>query len=447
MDAGSAKNALVSQLGTHGAEARLLEKALEATEISLVVGELSLLQRKILNVLLEHAKPNLMKEEVHRIPLRHIINTLDYNSNDYGPIRSALDGLPSSRVRWDYLDRSETIRNKKDYGVSAFISQVVFKGDMVEYAYPPFVREMLHSPRRFAVIDLRIQSEFTRSYSLPLYEILKQHVERGETEFYAVKQWRELLGVPSGTIYSEFKHFRSKVLRPAITEVNAASDIVVEPRFRRNGRNISHVSFAVSANPQLPLGLTVHPLQVSLISRMTALGFREDQAEAALRAYDSDYIHQNLIVVEGRQAAGKIKDNAAGYLAKALEKDYRPVQTAKEKQERADARERTERLHRQAVQEQMRAEFSATRIASIKAALVNLSDDKRVHFEEDFAEDLNAVSNKIVLQMFRKSGLKSAMVRAAFYEFVAPTLGFANTRALQEQFLRDRGVDPQEFPR
>ena len=173
---------------------RVVQKALEAIQINVVVGELSLLQRKILNVLLENAKERLGEVEMHEIPFREIVRRLDYNSNDHKPIRAALDELPARRIKWNYLDPG----TEKDYGVSAYISEVKYVGDKVRYAYPPTVREMLHSPRRFAVLNLAVQNAFSRQYSLPLYEIVKQSLDVGETPAYSILQWRDLLGLPKG---------------------------------------------------------------------------------------------------------------------------------------------------------------------------------------------------------------------------------------------------------
>jgi plasmid replication initiation protein len=423
----------------------VVQKALEAIQINVVVGELSLLQRKILNILLENAKSRLSEIEVHEIPFRDIVRRLEYNSNDYKPIRAALDELPARRIKWNYLDPG----TEKDYGVSAYISEVKYVGDKVRYAYPPTVREMLHSPRRFAVLNLAVQNAFSRQCSLPLYEIVKQSLQVGETPTYSIVQWRDLLGLPKGKSYDEFKHFRAKVLNPAIEEVNSNTDVTTEPVFHRQGRNIVSMSFTVASNPQLPLQLECHSARAEeIVARMVALGFKESQARQYLTLYPESYLLENLDVVENRHQKGQLKTNPAGYLAKAFKLDYRPVETAQNKAAReAEARAQVARAKVEArndVYDKLWAEFSLARDEAVKGAVDLLSAGNKTTLEEDFLQEM-LIGNPLVASQYRRSGLKSMIVRSTFQEFAARKLGFGDRRALFTQFVTDKGLDPKDF--
>jgi hypothetical protein len=424
---------------------RLVEKAFEAIQINVVVGELSLLQRKILNILLENAKARLAQIEVHEIPFAEIVARLNYNSNDHKPIRSALDGLPSRQIRWNYLNPG----TEKDYGVSAYISEVKYVGNKVRYAYPPTVREILHSPRRYAVLNLAVQNAFNQKYSLPLYELCKQSLDLGETPVYSVSQWRELLGVPKGTVYDEFKHLRQKVFNPAVDEINGSSDVKAEPVFHREGRHIVALSFTVSSNPQLPLQLASRPTRGrELVERMMALGFKETLARQYLTRYPEEYLVGNIEVVEEKQRKGQLKSNPAGYLAKAIESDYRPVETAAVKAKREEseriqlAREESERK-REGFR-RLSEQFNSARDDAIRQAIEGLDADARTALEEDFLEEV-ARTNPLVARQFRRSGLRSMIVKTSFQEFAATRLGFGDKGALFSQFLSSQGHDPNDF--
>jgi hypothetical protein len=424
---------------------RIVQKALEAIQINVVVGELSLLQRKILNVLLENAKSRLGEVEIHEIPFREIVRRLEYNSNDHKPIRAALDELPTRRIQWNYLDPG----TEKDYGISAYISEVKYVGDKVRYAYPPTVREMLHSPRRFAVLNLAVQNAFSRQYSLPLYEIVKQSLNVGETPAYSVMQWRDLLGLPKGRSYDEFKHLRAKVLNPAVDEINSNSDVTTAPVFHRQGRNIVALSFTVASNPQLPLQLESRsPRAEELVGRMVALGFKESMARQYLTRYPENYLLENLVVVENRHKKGQLKTNPAGYLAKAFELDYRPVETAQKTAERV-AQERSHAARavveaKNDVYDRLWAEFIAARDVAVKQAVDLLSAEQTTTLEEDFVQEVST-KNPLIASQYRRSGQKSMLVKSTFQEFASKKLGFGDRRALFAQFLIDKGLDPLTF--
>jgi hypothetical protein len=424
----------------------VLQKASEVTEIALVTGELGLLARKLYNILLEHAQPNMLTKEVHIIPFRLIIQKLDYRSNDYEAVKRALTSLPTTQVRWDYLDRGDIkARDKsargRDFGVSAFVSQVVFDSEFVKYAYPPFLRELLHTPQRFAIVNLRIQNQFSGSYSLALYEIATQYLSSGVTGVYEVERWRGLLGIDpkDSGIYSQFKYFRSKVIVPATSEINQSTDIVIDPQFHRTGRNVTHISFSVKVNRQLPLGLTMHPQHAPIVERMIALGFTRPQAEEALREYEMDYIDGNLRVVEAKDAAGAIKSNVAGYLAQALKKDYRPKVTAKELTASAARREHHVRDAAMRQVQALEAQFMSALNDSIDHQIQRMSDEERTRAEEDFAKQMELDNNGFVLKKFRESGLKSQIVKVAFRSFVGPQLGYSNRDQLRRQYMKAHG--------
>ena len=425
----------------------ILQKASEVTEIAVVTGELGLLARKLYNILLEHAKPNMMSMEVHEIPFRLIINKLDYRSNDYDAVKKALTSLPTTQVRWDYLERGEmknrerSGRGRGDFGVSAFVSQVLFEGDVVKYAYPPFLRELLYTPQRFAIVDLRVQNQFSGAYSLSLYEIASQYMKDGTTGVYEVDRWRGLLGMDpeDSGIYKQFKYFRSKVLIPAVTEINQSSDIVMEPHFHRTGRNVTHISFAVKVNRQLPLGLTMHPQHAPIVERMIALGFGRTQAEEALREYELEYIDGNLCVVEAKYAAGAIKSNVAGYLAQALKKDYRPKLTAKDLHDTSARHYQVVQTNVDRQQEALEAQFSAALNSSIDHAIQRLPDERRTDLEESFATKLATDGNQFLVKKFRETGLKSQIVKVAFRGFVAPQIGYGNKEKLRREYMKAHG--------
>jgi hypothetical protein len=413
---------------------RLLEKAVEAIQISLVVGELTLLQRKILNVLLEYAKPYLLVREVHEVRFRDIIDRLGYNSNDYKPIKQALEELPTRRVRWNYLGTP----GGKDYGVSGYIAQVEFIGDKIQYAYPPKIREMLHSPQRFAVLNLRIQNEFSRQYTLPLYEVLKQFVEFGETRVFSVNEWKELLGVPCSTVYDEFKHFNNKVLKPALQEINNSSDIIASTYFFRRGKYISQIRFRVEMKPQISLSLPVPRLKSDLLDRITALGCSENQAEKFLQVYPNDYLIGNLALVEEGYANGKIKKPGA-YLAKALKEDFRPKETRLERARR-EQRDTAERITQSRVaMVELVERYLHDRLRRTKEHIDCLSEDERVLIQEDFGLSLRQ-RDRMLNDLYRRSGLRSPVVRSLFYEFCAERFGFKRSEEHFREFCKKIGT-------
>ena len=65
---------------------------------------LTLLQRKLANVLLLNAYDNLLTWEVHSIRLTTLCDMVGFESNDYRTLKEALQALASTVLEWNILD-------------------------------------------------------------------------------------------------------------------------------------------------------------------------------------------------------------------------------------------------------------------------------------------------------------------------------------------------------
>ena len=79
----------------------------------------------------------------------------------------------------------------------------------------------------------------------------------------------------------------------------------------------------------------------------------------------------------------------------------------------------------------------------MKQAVDRLTAGDRTTLEEDFQQEVSI--NPLLAGQYRRSGLKSMIVKSTFQEFAAKKLGFGDRRALFAQFLTDKGLDPKEF--
>uniref|UniRef100_UPI0013CF2181 replication initiation protein n=1 Tax=Chachezhania antarctica TaxID=2340860 RepID=UPI0013CF2181 len=131
-----------------------------------VSGKLTLLQRKLSNVLLLNAYDTLVSQAVHRIDARTLCLMIGYNSNDMETLKASLRGLAETVAEWDMLDE----QGQQEWGVSALLSYAKLKGGICEYAYSPALAEKLNDPKVFALINLNIQRRFTSGHALALYE-------------------------------------------------------------------------------------------------------------------------------------------------------------------------------------------------------------------------------------------------------------------------------------
>ena len=284
-----------------------------------VSGKLTLLQRKLSNVLLLNAYDTLTSQSRHQIDARTLCLMIGYNSNDMDTLKASLRGLAETVAEWDMLDE----QGQQEWGVSALLSYAKLRGGVCEYAYSPALAEKLHDPKVFALINLNIQRRFTSGHALALYENCYRFVRTGSTGWWSLEMFRRLMGVADSPYYEVYKHLNAKIIKPAVSEVNKTSNIVITPEVRKMGRSVTDIRFRIAENPQLSIldlddgeGLR----KSETYARLRALGVSDRLARQWLGEHGQDHVRAKLDYVAA-QAGVK---NAVGYLTQALREDFKP---------------------------------------------------------------------------------------------------------------------------
>lgn len=288
-----------------------------------VSGKLTLLQRKLSNVLLLNAYDTLTSQQVHMIDARTLCLMIGYNSNDMDTLKQSLRGLAETVAEWDMLDE----KGQQEWGVSSLLSYARLKGGVCEYAYSPALASKLNDPKVFALINLNIQRRFTSGHALALYENCYRFVRTGSTGWWSLDLFRRLMGVEDSVYYAVYKQLNAKIIKPAVAEVNKTSNIVITPEIRKRGRAVTDIRFKIAENPQLAIldlddGAGVR--KSDIYSRLQALGVSDRLARQWIAEHGEDHVGDKLQYVAGQGGV----QNPVGYLTAALRDDFKPQAAA-----------------------------------------------------------------------------------------------------------------------
>lgn len=308
-----------------------------------VRGALSLLERKVSNVLLLNAYDELDDPTVaeHSINLPILADVVGFDSKDSKLLKEALRSLVDYKIEWDVLGEGD---DEGEWGVSSFLAsaRVERRTGVCTYSYPAPLRRRLANPQIYARINLSVQTRFASAYALALYENCVRFRKVGSTGFLALDTWRGLLGVEDGE-YDEYKYLNKRVFKPAVAGVNEHSDIRVEMVTRKEGRRVVAVKFLVAEAPgglggdpsdmAEALGAAVLPdprelapepaeLLAPVQMKLVEFGLSEAQALDLSTEFDADRVGRNLGYVEAKLAAGDDVKNLAAYTVAAVRGDY-----------------------------------------------------------------------------------------------------------------------------
>lgn len=290
-----------------------------------VSGKLTLLQRKLSNVLLLNAYDTLTSQNTFRIDAKTLCMMVGYNSNDTDTLKQSLRGLAETVAEWDMLDG----QGRQEWGVSSLLSYAKLTAGVCEYAYSPALAEKLNDPKVFALINLNIQRRFNSGHALALYENCYRFHRIGTTGWWPLETFRRLMGVSDSDYYKVFKHLNAKVIKPAVDEVNKTSNIIVTPEFRKQGRAVSDIRFKIASNPQLAIldlddgaGQRNSPIY----ERLRALGVADRLARQWIDEFGEAVVAQKLSYVSAQEG---VRDQAR-YLSAVMRNSAETTRNDKE---------------------------------------------------------------------------------------------------------------------
>jgi plasmid replication initiation protein len=138
----------------------------------------------------------------------------------------------------------------KDNGgflVASWFSSLEYKAGegVIEYEISPKLAPyLLELKERFVKYNLRYILPLQSSYSIRIYQLLKEY-EKLSRRTFTIEELRELLSVPKSYLYADFKR---KILQPAERELIENCDIFFEFEEIKKGRRVNELLFRIKPN-------------------------------------------------------------------------------------------------------------------------------------------------------------------------------------------------------
>ena len=200
------------------------------------VTPLTLADRRIYNQLLENAWDAIDKPVTHVIAKSELRG--NHNSNDR--IGESIERLMSSIVKMEVLwDGKPAIERVQLLGGNVEMA----RGDgLFEYEIPSRLRKVIRNSTVFARLQREVMFALTSKYALTLYEMVQKrgNLRWKSSEKFTLDALRGVLGVPKGKLTS-WSNLRLRAIEPAVEEVCALSDYMVEISPIKTGRSVTHV--------------------------------------------------------------------------------------------------------------------------------------------------------------------------------------------------------------
>ncbi len=388
-----------------------------------------LLQRKIFNVLLSHAKDSLLTEEEHFIKISDIASSIGYNGNNYNSIKNSLRGLVRFYVEWNIIN-DDAINKEECWVASTFLAGVRIKEGICYYSYSPQLKKFLHTPSIYGRINLTTQAKFSSMYGLALYENCVRYQSLPATRWFDLEEFRKLMGTPPEK-YIIFRDFKRRVIDAAIEEVNLYSEINISSEYVKISGIIKKIRFLIHKKQVNTAVISTincfqntveegdDPEEVCIHILVNKFKLSQNKAKSLLQQHDLEYIRQKIKLVENSTSykTGQIK-NVAAYFLDALKNDY---QTPRPSNNLIDQRMASEKMALKIKEEKLQKEaneniqYSNYIKKNYLEVVQNLPVDAKESLIEEFFEHKKMAT--LLKRYYLESGVGHPLIWPLFEQF------------------------------
>ncbi|MFM0321987.1 replication initiation protein [Caballeronia glebae] len=412
-----------------------LRKAVEAIAIQPKSGKITLLTRKLFNVLLAVAQQADESGDTYRALLSDIVANSAFDSNDTALVKEHLRRMVSVQVEWSTGTSSQKPGRK--WGISTLIADAEILEDpttrrvWVEFSFAPKIKKKLLDPVQYARLSLQFQSQLRSSAGLALYEICVRYLTNPShlTMRETWEWWRPILsGTPDteagDEAKREYKYFKRDYLRPAIAEVNAVTNIFVELVEHREGRRVAEIQFRVTERKQPMLALDEHPnvFDSTLVDRMVKIGIPLKDAQTLYADSEENRIRAALQMTEQRMRSTSLPPvrSAAALFKDALKKGYAPpLEVLPPATSGAASRTSAAASGADDLKARLLSEFSAYRRKEARVLYDEQGEEEREVARQSFEDDVLPGLGTHMRDDWRKRGLDSKLAETSFFDWLA----------------------------
>ena len=186
----------------------------------------------------------------------------------YNALKNAVNNLFERKFSFKEIHKDT---NKEIVVKSRWVSRIAYVDDLatLEITFAPDVVPLItRLEKHFTSYQLKQVAQLTSKYAIRLYEFLIAWRDVGKTPVISLSEFRERLGLEMNE-YQKMVNFKSRVLEPAIKQINELTDIHVKYEQYKTGRSISGLSFTFKHKKIDSIPSERDPNTVDLFTQMT----------------------------------------------------------------------------------------------------------------------------------------------------------------------------------
>lgn len=281
---------------------------------------MSLVQRKLSNAWLKNAAMNPPDSEGWwTISSKSMIEDIGFDSKNFKHLTDAAREMMAIVFEWDVYGK------ERKFKASVLFPEIEITAFTTRYQISGQLRKHVLNPDVYAIIDMTEIKKLRRGASVAIYENCIRFLNVGWTPAMPWQQLRDMV-LGGSSSYEEYKHFKAKVLKPSLAEINSLTGIhltlVDKPL---GGKRVTDVKFKVE-RLEAPSDQPESEEQMRVIGEMISLGMSQADAKKLCNTHsiskaEAAVAYTKKMIIQGAKKGEPI-ENTAGYLKRSLEKGW-----------------------------------------------------------------------------------------------------------------------------
>jgi plasmid replication initiation protein len=354
--------------------------------------KLSVGEQRLIKLLVSMIEPEDEDFKAYRIAVIDLIRLLGLSDKDfYGKVKSWSKKLISNVLIFRGEDEEEL--------QVAWLSSAIYKpkSGFVELEFSPKLKPfLLHLKSHFTAYELGNVIRLKHTYSIRIYELLKQYEKIGRRKF-SIENLRELLMLEDDE-YRQFCDFRRWVLRTAQNELEEKTDIAFTWEEERKKQKCIAIEFFIKSQKR-PNGIALSNTKAQsvevvdeeqdnqIILMLIDLGITRKAAEELASEYSEEHIQAKITYAEAQWKEGKVK-SLPGFAVDAIRNGYRDNQAEERQRKEEAARLEADKEAKRKEWERMKARWNAWKAEQVKAHIAAMDAEtlerEKAGFRESF---------------------------------------------------------------
>lgn len=346
----------------------------------------------------------------YRIFLKDVVKDFDLShKNSYKMLKDGAKGLTKKEIRI-IRDTPEGLKEFQTHiavGVDSFVKD----GNYVDISFHPKMKPfLLQLQTQYLMYDIRNVLGIQSSFSVRIYELLKQYERIGKRRF-SVQELKEILDISDK--YPLYANFKQRVILKAQEDLQESTDIRFTFDEIKYGKQITELVFYIFKNnkvvdsrneeevdelPQLDINI-LNLIEREIFSMVKDFkGSNLKTVQKWLKLYPEDYIKSRITLVKNLIQVGQKIANPIGFIQSMMSQPdiFDPIQEEKNLQEtkkqklKEEQRVKEQKFTKEQQFEQLRQEFNESKIKLIEELL-----EKNNNLASEFIAELKALREQV----------------------------------------------------